>query len=531
MFKVLLKKQIQELLSSLLRTGKKKGTSRRNAVLYGLLFVYVAAMFGVFCYMSFSSLCVPLYEAGLRWLFFAIAGITAFCFGVFGSVFSSYTALYDAKDNDFLLSLPIPPSRILLARMGGLFLLNFFFEGIVWIPAAIVWAVNGYMTASSAFSCVCILFLLPFLTLAVSCVFGWFVALGAKRVRNKSLISLIASLLFLCVYFYAYANLQKGIAAILANPGRVADGIHRYLWLFWRMGSAATGNLRSLLFFAGICAVLFGLVFWVLNATFLKTAISRNSGKKAVYRERFRKASSPSAALLRREVARFWSSPIYFLNCGLGSVLLLVGAVAVGIKGAALRELLNQIPGMGAYVGAIAALALCMICSMITVTAPSVSLEGNSFWIVRSLPVPAKSVLRAKIQLHLLVSVPPALLCSLALCAALHLNVLNWIGLFLISVAFPLFCACFGLMMNLRFPNFEWTNEAVPVKQGISVLLSIFVPWTFLLLAGAGLAPLCMSGILPCGACLILFGILSALFGGGMLVWLDRRGTARFSSL
>lgn len=50
---------------------------------------------------------------------------------------------------------------------------------------------------------------------------------------------------------------------------------------------------------------------------------------------------------------------------------------------------------------------LCLISSMNDITAPSVSLEGKNIWIVQSLPVTAWQVLRAKLNLHIVLTIPP----------------------------------------------------------------------------------------------------------------------------
>ena len=45
-------------------------------------------------------------------------------------------------------------------------------------------------------------------------------------------------------------------------------------------------------------------------------------------------------------------------------------------------------------------------------------------------------------------------------------------------VAYPLSAAlmigALGLVLNLRFPRFDWTQEVEAVKNGLSVLLTIF---------------------------------------------------------
>ena len=60
-----------------------------------------------------------------------------------GSVFTAQTQLYNARDNEMLLAMPIPSAAILGSRMIMLLLLNYFYEAIVAIPAIAVWIAAG----------------------------------------------------------------------------------------------------------------------------------------------------------------------------------------------------------------------------------------------------------------------------------------------------------------------------------------------------------------------------------------------------
>ena len=78
----------------------------------------------------------------MGWLYFAIMGLMAILLGAFGSVFNTYSGLYLAKDNDLLLSMPIPvryphgrPGCWVCTCMGLMY------SGVVMLPAIIVyWA-------------------------------------------------------------------------------------------------------------------------------------------------------------------------------------------------------------------------------------------------------------------------------------------------------------------------------------------------------------------------------------------------------
>ena len=149
MTKALFRKQMMEVFSWLFQ-DKKSGKNRTKggiigfAVLYLLLFGFLGGIF----YVTANMLCAPLYEIGFGWLYFALMGLIAVALGVFGSVFNTYSTLYQAKDNDLLLSLPVPPSKILTARLSGVFAIGLMYELIVMIPTLIVFFLKAKVTVA-----------------------------------------------------------------------------------------------------------------------------------------------------------------------------------------------------------------------------------------------------------------------------------------------------------------------------------------------------------------------------------------------
>ena len=173
------------------------------------------------------------------------------------------------------------------------------------------------------------------------------------------------------------------------------------------------------------------------------------------------------------------------LNCGLGILFMPAAAVFVIIKADFLRSLSAELLGDRAgAVGIVIAAALCLIASMNDMTSPSVSLEGKSLWVVQSLPVSPQSVLRAKIEMHLWLTSVPALFFSVCAVIALRPDALSAVVAIVFPQLFILLFACFGLFLNINMPNLSWTNETVPIKQSLPVLLSLFGGWGFAVLFG-----------------------------------------------
>ena len=79
-----------------------------------MLYLCLFAVVGVVFFMTAYTM-APLITMGFGWLYFAIMGLITICMGVVGSVFNTYASLYLAKDNDQLLSMPIPSRRIILS--------------------------------------------------------------------------------------------------------------------------------------------------------------------------------------------------------------------------------------------------------------------------------------------------------------------------------------------------------------------------------------------------------------------------------
>ena len=127
-------------------TGASRSRRRQSKVQkIGMLAVmlYALAAFGMLFYTSFSAIAGIYAHEGFGWLYFAMYAIMAFALMVFGSVFTAKAQLYEAKDNELLLSMPVPPGMILLSRMAALLAMNFVLELVVALPVFVSWLQYG----------------------------------------------------------------------------------------------------------------------------------------------------------------------------------------------------------------------------------------------------------------------------------------------------------------------------------------------------------------------------------------------------
>ena len=144
MLKSLLRVRFAALLAAFTGQSRKRGRQTKGkAVGYALLMLYCFCAFVFLFYSSFSQLAEAFFPAGLGWLYFAMFAIMAFALMFIGSVFTAKSQLFEAKDNELLLSMPVPPGMILLSRMAALLAMNFVLELVVALPVFVSWLQYG----------------------------------------------------------------------------------------------------------------------------------------------------------------------------------------------------------------------------------------------------------------------------------------------------------------------------------------------------------------------------------------------------
>lgn len=532
MLKTLLKKQMAELWRTFF-VNQKKGTKRSKAstilciVSYAILMVGIlGGMFGLLA----KQLCAPLVNAGVGWLYFTILSMIALALGVFGSVFNTFSGLYMSKDNDLLLSMPIPPRYILLSRVLGAYLLGLMFSAVVIVPAVVVYFVEIPLSASAIFGNIWLVVLLSVLVLILTCFFGWVVAKISKKLKNKSFITVVLALLFFALYYVVYYKAAALIGEVIQNAVIFGKNIRGAAYPLYLLGRVGVGDWLAVLVMTLITVALLALTYRILSKSFLGIATATGKVTKVRYREKEVRMKSVSRAMFAKELRRFTTSPNYMLNCGLGMIFLPVAGIFLLFKGAWLRELTEMLLGGNKeLLTVILVLGGAMLCTMNDMAAPSVSLEGKMIWIAQSLPVTSWQALKAKLQLQLLMTGVPVLFCSICSLIVFRPGLVYGVFLLLLPMLFTVFFACGDLLLNLRHPNLEWTNEIYPIKQGMSVTVALLGGWGLVAVLGGIYYILYrhISGLIYLLGLAVLLLVLTAC----LLRWLKRKGTVIFENL
>ncbi|MDD6160509.1 MAG: ABC transporter permease [Oscillospiraceae bacterium] len=478
-FWVLLKVSVKSML--LTSTGRDKGKRKRAAS--GMRMALLMAFLGVYLSGLYSNMLLDvLIPIRMEVLLFIYMGIGALVGGLLYTVFAVKGVVFGGKDNDLLLALPVSSTVLMASRMAAIYLESLIMSFFVLVPAGVICAVRTGMGLNVSFFLRLLLatLLLPLLDTALSVLIGALLAFASARVtRGRNWGQNIFMALFLIVVFYFSFNLQGILNNLALHADSIKEGLRWAMPLVW-MADGIMGSWQAVGLFALCCVIPCAVVTAGLGRCYrwAVTAFHARSARSD-YKLTGQRSAGQTKALLAKEKRRFFGTPGYLWNAGLGLMLLLVMGVAAIVKREALRELSAVMPALPV---AAAAMGFCL--STCIITAPSVSLEGRCFWILREAPLAAERIIGVKIAFQLLLAVPCVLISGGCLAFALSLPLWQGIVLIVTMILFAVGCACFGMLMGLCFPKLDAANETLVIKQSMASVLAMFIPMAALGAAG-----------------------------------------------
>lgn len=432
-------------------------------------------------------------------------------------VYKSVNLLFTFRDYDTLASLPIPGAVLLGSRFLMLYLSNLGFMALILLPALAVYGVmaapGAGFWAAAAFS----FFFIPLLPVLAGTLLGLVISLAASRFRHSNALAILFSLAAFVLLMVGSTGLSASMASESFGPvaQMAAQQITRLYFPARLYQQALAGSGWALALFVLGSALAAALALWLLGRCFgpLRALLMARRARSA-YRPEALKARSPAMALFGKEMRRFFASALYVLNGGAGLLLMTLMTLALIILGADQLELLLELPGLASMLMAVLPFLLGLMNAMTAPSACSLSLEGKSLPILKSLPVSSRAVLMSKAAVTAVLTGGATVVNALALTLALRPTLLEALWLWVIPLLYGLVSAQAGLLFNLRLPNFSWTSEVTVIKQSVPVLL------TMLLAFALSVPPLALTLLLPAGqTALILPAAALALAAVNLLLY------------
>lgn len=399
---------------------------------------------------------------------------------LFFTAFKTNGVLFAYKEYDLIMAFPVKTSTIIASRFLTMYALNLLLTAMVLIPMGIgyiIWMAPGF-------------WFYP----------GWILGILAAPLVPTTFAAILGSLIIIFSSRFKYANAVVTIVSLLAtfavmilsvSLGGMSDKID-----FHGLSSISEMMLSqihriyppALLFFLGIvkgngaflAVFLFGSLLWYYLFIKLLAPIYKKlntslvtSHSRSDYKLTTIKASSQTNALLRKELKRFFSSTIYCLNMGMGSIMVIILSAGCCFVSQEYFENMTGIPHMWELLQRALPLVISALISMTCTTCVSLSLEGKNLWIIKSMPIDDITIYKSKLLMNLTLQVPVVILAAIIINFRFPLTLLMRILAFVTPLTFALFSSLWGLFINVKMPDYSWSSETALIKQSLPSMAGI----------------------------------------------------------
>lgn len=521
MIKYLVKNRLRSALGAMVGRGKGgsvKKASTGRIVGFTLLYAYVIGTFLLLSSLVSFSLGAFMIPAGSSWLYFSIFMIASVSIVFIFSIFETKSELFECKDNDLLLSMPIKPKDIVISRISVVLIYNYIEELVIMLPCIVSYAIFSRGDIIGILGALVVSLLLPLFATALASGVGYIVAVISKKLKKNSFVTLAFSVLFLLIYIFGYSAIMENADSFFEGSFEVMPSD---LPLLYFIGSAVKFAPVSFICIAVLSIGSALLSYYIISMSYIKLVTDNKGEKRNVYKEQKLESKGLIYALTYKELKRFFSSATYMLNTGIALIFEVILAIFAVIERDSLLETVNMLSSEISFLSAGDILAPLMITAIVfisglnTISSCALSLEGKNLWVLKTLPVKERDVMLSKVLPHVIISLPPTLISSVLLIIASSAPIKYWPFFILTPTAAIVFSAFLGLVINVAFPKFEYDNEAQPVKQSLSVFLVMIIQ----MLVGVAcfvitfILTLLSFGFIASLAVLLLFCVLSVVFG------------------
>ena len=178
-------------------------------------------------------------------------------------------------------------------------------------------------------------------------------------------------------------------------------------------------------------------------------------------------------ALYKKEILRYFSSPSYVLNTSIFAIALILFSLAILFVSPDQIEAFLEIPNFSIWISKFTPLVVSTLVALTCTTSISFSLEGKNIWILKTLPVETSKIYISKVLVNLSITLPSLIIANIIFIIKLNLSFFDGMFLFITPTIYTLFSSCLGLLINLKFPNYDWKNEITVIRQSLSVILTL----------------------------------------------------------
>ncbi len=466
-----------EFSKSFSRNSIKENKAKSYSFLSILLLVVIL---GIVLSTTYAFIYGNVYkEAGLEvspvLILFAMA---ASMLSLFSGINQS-KGIFIGKDYDLLSSLPIRKRDIIASKVINLYLVELLYSVIIIIPASVV-----LFLISNDYNLLIVGILLAIFVsafpLVISILFAFLTSLLSDKFKYGNILNIIFYvILFAGLFSMSFLiSSSKDVNQQADNLSLIANVVRWINPAVYFVDLSFSENILYILVFVGINFISIVLTILFISLFFDKIHELITSVKADYkYVRKDLKNKKEFKTLFDIEFKRFITSKMYFINSVSGiissvvlSVFLCVTFMKANPTGQG-KEIFDTIKD-NLYLASIIIMFGVGISNTATV---GISIEGNNFWLVKSLPINYKKYMHVKLLLAIIINTIGSLICSTIITIMLKPDILSIIGLYLIPIIYSLLTIILSLMLNLTFHKLKWQSEREVVKSSSAVIISMLI--------------------------------------------------------
>ena len=394
--------------------------------------------------------------------------------------------IFNCKDDQLLLSLPIKRSTVLFIRVFKFYVFELMFNSLFILPVMIAYIRWGNPDFTYYITSFVMLILLPIIPIVLSLIVGTITTSLSSRFKYKNAAQVIISMILIFGVFYLSSNMDGALNYLVEHATSINDIITK---IYYPAGIYATlvtdFKVVDLIIFIVINVLVFTVAILILSKFYFKinSRLKKvTTTKKVKIANLVIKARTSTSSLIRKELNTFFQTPVFIINAGFALVLFLGAAIFTVFKFDMVVPMIASQEGLGMSEELIMSNLSLVIYALITmasfmtsITNSVVSLEGKNINILKSLPIKTKTILMSKIYSALVLTTPVLFVGDIILFIKLKISIIEALLLLVLSILIPLVSHFVGLIVNLKYPKLDFENSSEVVKQSASSFISVMV--------------------------------------------------------
>ena len=195
-------KFITILKTTITNSFKLKITSKRKKVGMLIFIIYI-----LFCFMftfktNLDTVFEMLKSLNLTSSFLSVVTLLSGLFGFCMTFFMAKNILFQNKDNDLLLTLPLKKELIISTRLTYLYLYNLVIGLLCLIPGLYIYISNIGISLNLIVLSVILIIFSPIIPTLLASVFGYIISFLTNKFSKSNLFEYVFNLLFVGIYFF-----------------------------------------------------------------------------------------------------------------------------------------------------------------------------------------------------------------------------------------------------------------------------------------------------------------------------------------